>query len=491
MSCSTSGASSTTPGPGGAAASAHPLATRAAARILHEGGSAVDAAIAAQAVICVVMPQAAGLGGDMLALVHEHGQIAAVNGTGLSPRGMQTIPETTGGTSVTVPGLVDGWVTLSSRWGLLPLDTVLAPAIEIATVGVLPDPTLAAAVGRHMARLESGGAEDWSLLSVLKRPTGDPWIQRRLADLLEQIAHRGRAAFYTGSAAAAVVDAVGRCGGWLDMVDLADHVTPCPSPITVGWDEGKVHVQPPMSQGVLLAMALRKVRRLVDDGVPIDDHVLVEVTEAAFAYRSSCLRGADLMSEDLAVDPQRAAKRGGPRAYLHTAGVATVDRYGQVVSSLVSVFDDFGSGVFVPELGIVLNNRAAGFTDGDNAAAPGKRPVHTLAPAMVTSPVGVLGIATPGADGQVQTLLQVLVAMALTGQPLDEAITEPRWRTQDGDLLVETGHPAAEELVAKGHRVVAMTPGAEVFGSVVAAGTYPTPLAAADWRRIGSSQGVQ
>jgi gamma-glutamyltranspeptidase/glutathione hydrolase len=489
VSCSASAASSAV-APRGAAASAHPSATQAAARTLRDGGSAVDAAIAAQAVICVVMPQAAGLGGDMLALVHDHGQVAAVNGTGLSPRSMPSVPENSGGTSVTVPGLVDGWVTMNARWGRLPLKTVLAPAIEVANVGVLPDATLAAAVGRHRARLEGGGAEDWSLLSALKRPHDGLWIQRRLADLLQHVAKRGRAAFYSGPAAAAVVDAVGRCGGWLDLVDLADHVTPCPPPVTVDWGEGQVHVQPPMSQGVLLAMALQKVRRLVDDRVPIDDHVLVEVTEAAFAHRSSCLRGADLLNEDLRVDLLRAARRGGPRAYLHTAGVATVDRHGQVVSSLVSVFDDFGSGVFVPELGIVLNNRAAGFTDGDNTSAPGKRPVHTLAPAMVTSPFGVLGVATPGADGQVQTLLQVLTAMAFTGQSVDDAIDRPRWRTQDGDLLVETGHPATEALVAKGHRVVPMTPGADVFGAVVAAGTYPTPRAVADWRRQGSSQGV-
>jgi hypothetical protein len=201
-------------------------------------------------------------------------------------------------------------------------------------------------------------------------------------------------------------------------------------------------------------------------------------------------RGLDLLGLDLTVDPEHASGRGGPRAYLHTAGVATADADGQVVSSLVSVFDDFGSGVFVPELGIVLNNRAAGFTDGDNAAAAGKRPVHTLAPAMVTSPAGVLGLATPGADGQVQTLLQVLAATALAGVPLHEAVGAPRWRSQDGYLLLEADHPAQDSLLARGHRVVPVTPGADVFGAVVAAGTHPLPHAVADWRRQCNSQGV-
>jgi gamma-glutamyltranspeptidase/glutathione hydrolase len=114
-------------GRNGAVASAHPLASEAAATVLEGGGSAVDAAIAAQAVICVVMPQAAGLGGDMLALVGSGGAVEAVNGTGLSPAAMVEPPATTGGSSITVPGLVDGWATLHARWGLLPLPRFSRP----------------------------------------------------------------------------------------------------------------------------------------------------------------------------------------------------------------------------------------------------------------------------------------------------------------------------------------------------------------------------
>jgi gamma-glutamyltranspeptidase/glutathione hydrolase len=285
------------------------------------------------------------------------------------------------------------------------------------------------------------------------------------------------------------VAAVRRHGGCLDLVDLDEHQTPCPVPLTASWGGALVHVQPPMSQGVLLAMALRKVESLWAEGVRVDDHLLVEVTGAAFAHRSSCRRGRRLLEIDLDVDPDRASGLTGPRAYLHTAGVATVDRHGQVVSSLVSVFDDFGSGVLVPELGIVLNNRAAGFTDGDNSPAPGRRPVHTLAPAMVVSPDGVLALATPGADGQVQSLLQVLSA-SRAGTDLPGAVTAPRWRSQDGDLLLETGHPSRDALVSRGHRVVETPAGAEVFGAVVAAGTSPAPHAVADWRRLTDARGA-
>lgn len=472
----------------GVASTAHPLATQAAVQVLNHGGSAADAAVAAQAVICVVLPQAAGLGGDLLALVHDRDHVAAVNATGLSPQGLDAAPRDSGGSSVTVPGLVDGWLTVSSRWGRLPLEVVLTPAIDLARRGVVPDPDLVAAVVQQRARLEDGGAADWSLLTAATH--GRPWIQPELARLLESIARQGRDAFYAGSGAAAVVDAVRRCGGTLALSDLAAHETPCPPTLSVAWGAGLVHVQPPMSQGVLLAMALQQVRRLESRGVPVDDHLLVEVTGAAFEHRSSCRRGEELLDLDLAVDLERASGRAGPRAYLHTAGVATADATGQVVSSLVSVFDDFGSGVFVPELGIVLNNRAAGFTDGDNAAAPGKRPVHTLAPAMVTSPDGVLGIATPGADGQVQTLLQVLTAATITGTPLQDAVGALRWRSQNGDLLIEDGHPGGDALVARGHRVVARDAGADLFGAVVAAGTRPEPFAIADWRRQTDTRGL-
>lgn len=469
-------------GAGGAVAAAHPAAVAAGAQTLSAGGSAVDAAIAAHAVICVALPQSAGLGGDVLALVHDDGAVAAANGTGCSPAGLTGIPDTTGGSSVTVPGLVDGWLTLHRRWGRLPLSAVLAPAIDLAAEGFVVDTALAAAVDGQRDRLRAGGASGWELLGA-----GDTgWRQPRLAELLARIAADGRSAFYDGASARAIVEAVRSHGGALALRDLAEHHTPCPDPVAVPWRGGTAFVQPPMSQGVLLAMALQATTALRADGHRVDDHALIEITGAVFAHRSDCAAGADLLGVPLTVDLDRASGRSGPRAYLHTAGVAVADATGQVVSSLISVFDDFGSGVFVPELGIVLNNRAAGFTDGANAAAPAKRPVHTLAPALICGPDGVTALATPGADGQIQTLLQILTA----DRPLAEAISAPRWRSENGRLLIEEGHPAAAELAARGHQLAARPPGATVFGAVVAAGTTPEPFAVADWRRQTHSAGV-
>lgn len=458
--------------------------------MLARGGSAVDAAIAAQAVIAVVLPQAAGLGGDMLALVYDGGAVSAVNGTGLSPRGLTAAPATSGGTAVTVPGIADGWLTLHARWGRLPLSVVLEPAVRLAADGIEVDGELRAAVDAQRDRLTDGGARGWELLDIA---VGGRWQQPELAALLADLATCGREAFYAGRAAAAIAAAVQRCGGALALDDLAAHDTPCPDPIAVQWRTGQVHVQPPTSQGVLLAMALQKAEMQWDSelfGVDhaLVDHILIEIVGAAFTARSECAAGAALLDRPLDIDTARASGRTGPRAYLHTAGVAVADGDGHVVSSLISVFDDFGSGVYVPELGIVLNNRAAGFTDGANAAAPGKRPVHTLAPALSVGPDGVTALATPGADGQVQTLLQVL-AGSRTGTLVD-AVTAPRWRSQDGELLMEESHPAAPSLAARGHRVVTRPDGAGLFGSVVAAGVAETPFAIADWRRQTHCTGV-
>ena len=469
-------------------AAASPEAATAGARVLAAGGSAVDAAIAAQAVIAVVLPQAAGLGGDLLALVHHHGAVEAVNGTGRSPHLLAGPPTSTGGLSVTVPGLVDGWLVLHQRWGRLPLPSVLAPAIELAEAGIEVGADLRASVEAQLPRLYAGGAAEWELLTGLAADPTAGWRQPALAEVLAGIATEGRAGFYSGRVAAAIVDAVRRQGGVLDHRDLTEHDTMTPAPVAQAWEGGTAYVQPPASQGVLLAMALRKVAALRAEGVPIDDHALIEIVGAAFAHRSNCGIGADLLGVPLEIDLHRASGRSGPRAYLHTAGVAVADADGQVVSSLISVFDDFGSGVFVPELGAVLNNRAAGFTDGANSPAPAKRPVHTLAPALVVGDGGVTALATPGADGQIQTLLQVLTAAR--ERELADAVTAPRWRSEDGRLLIENDHPAAEDLAARGHRIEARNPGEDVFGAVVAAGFAGQPFAVADWRRQTHCAGV-
>jgi gamma-glutamyltranspeptidase/glutathione hydrolase len=476
-------------GSGGAVATAHPLATEAGLAALADGGSAVDAAVCAQAVLCVTSPHACGVGGDALALVHEPGgRVTAVNGTGRSAAGADQELHTDGGAAVTVPGIVDAWARLHERWGRLPWRRVLAPALALAADGIPVDDDLARAAAAHRSRLERGGGGGWSLLAGPAH-----WRQPELAELLDRVATRGAAAFYGGEVAGALAAAVRADGGEVTVEDLAAHRTRVGDAVSVPWDGGTVHVQPPSSQGVLLALALDAVeRRLPADAAALlggvgREHVLVEVTQAAFAARDDCADPAAVLATDVTVDAARASRRGGPRAYLHTAGVAAADADGTVVSSLVSVFDDFGAGTFVPRFGFSLNNRAGGFTAGANRPRPAALPVHTLAPVLHVGPGGVLGLATPGADGQVQTLLQVLARRRHDGAPLAEAVAAPRWRSEDGALLVEEGHPASDDLRARGHDVVPLPPGDDRFGAVVAVtvggGAGAAPSAVADWRR--------
>ena len=449
--------------------------------MLGAGGTAADAAIAAQAILCVVMPNNCGLGGDMLALVHKPGaEQWGLNGTGAAPAHLQRVTDD-GANSITVPGLVDAWRTLSAREGRLPLSQVLKPAIDLARSGITVSPALAQTLLAQRTRLQRGGASGWRLFD---QAAGAFVQQPELAVTLESIAADGCSSFYAGAGAQEIVNAVQALGGTLSVTDLASHSTVLARPIASSWNRIRVATQPPMSQGVLLNMALEGLRKLGEFPFALDDHVAIELTQAAFAFRSDVGQGVALLEHELAIDLGKASHRGGPRAYLHTAGVATADDEGRVISSLVSVFDDFGSCVFVPELGFTLNNRAGGFTEGANAAAPGKRPVHTLAPVLVTTEQGVLALATPGADGQVQTLLQVLVGVYREGLELGEAIARPRWRSENGALLAEQNHAGIEGLAALGHRVKPLPEGDIRFGAVVCAGYLDgQPVGAADWRR--------
>ncbi|MGD9988356.1 gamma-glutamyltransferase [Pseudonocardia sp.] len=473
----------------GAVAAAHPLAAAAARDVALRGGNAVDAAVAAQSVICVTMPNAAGVGGDVLALVRSpDGAIAAVNGTGRSPAVWPTLGTGGAGDTVTVPGALAGWADLNDRYGALALHEVLEPAARLARDGMIVDEALVAAVATHRDRLRAVSPG----CPVLDVARGERWTQPALAALLDRARETGPGALYEADAAEAVSRAAVAAGGALTAADLRTHTSMLTEPVTVGWAGARVHVQPPASQGVLLAMALQWLDGRWDDiDADVRDHVMAEVIGEVFAHRDECAaRGAALLGETLDVDTERAAThRRGPRAYLHTAGVATADSDGWVVSSLVSVFDGFGSAVHVPELGIFLNNRADGFTGGANAARPGARPVHTLAPMLATRPDGSsLALATPGADGQVQTLLQV-TAHLRAGADLATALSAHRWRSEDGNLLVEAGHPLGEALLGRGHRVLARPYGDGAFGSVVAAGLSPdtVPYSAADPRRASVS----
>jgi gamma-glutamyltranspeptidase / glutathione hydrolase len=472
----------------GAVAAAHPLAVEAGLETYRRGGNAVDAAVAAQAALCVVLPHACGVGGDGFALISMPGGdgVRAVNGAGATPRTLPAGNEA--GATVTVPGIVASWAILIERYGRLDLSAVLAFAQRAAEDGAVAAST-ATAVAENAERLRAGGADAWDLVSL---SAGEPWRQPELAEVLRRIGEDGPAAFYEGPLARAIGAAIRAHGGTLDEDDLLAHDTLSPSPVSTPWAGGVLTVQPPMSQGLLLAMAAKWFEEH-DPRADADlDHLGAEAIAAAFDYRDRIAEGGELLGVQLDVDPEASSGRSGARPYLHTAGVSSSDADGMIVSSLVSVFDDFGSCVYVPEGGFVLNNRADCFGSPPNDLRPGALPVHTLAPGMlIDADARARAVATPGADGQLQTLLQVLLGMRYDHADLATAIARPRWRGEDGMLMIEESHPATASLRSHGHRVEVLPDGEDRFGAVVAAGTdHDGPWSVGDHRREVASGAV-
>jgi gamma-glutamyltranspeptidase/glutathione hydrolase len=469
----------------------HPLAAGAAVGVFADGGNAVDAALAAAAVLSVVLPDACGLGGDSLALVRQGGETVAYNGTGAAPAAFEgTVPGDGGGT-VAVPGAVHAWETMHAAHATLPLDRLFADAVRLAREGFPAGADLVRARAAQLARLERT-APEWEVTAADPAP-GERLALPRLADALERIVAGGAAAFYTGPLADAIARACAADGGALSAADLAAQETVVRPPVTAELARATLTLQPPVSQAVLAAMTLRAVEAHAPADAAVRAHLTVEAVEAAFRHRDAVALddpGA-LIATELALDPERAQRRGGPVGSAHTTAIATADAEGRVVSMLISVFDDFGSAVHVPAGGFLLNDRLLGCASdpaSPNAPVAGRRPVHTLSPILVEDDERCLALATPGADGQVQTLAQLVQVVVDDGVDVADALGRSRWRSSAGDLLVEAGlDPALRAALAeRGHEIVDLPYADGRFGAAVAAGVdsrHGTLFAAADPRR--------
>ena len=473
----------------GAVACGHPLAAGAGIEILGAGGGAADAAVAAAAVLAVVLPDACGLGGDAMILVRPAGGDAvALNGSGAAPGGLSLPVPSDGGGTVAVPGAVAAWGDLHARLGRLDLARVLGPAVRIAREGFAAGEALLGAVEAQRGRLTATAA-GFALLEPGLR-AGVRVRQPVLARTLERIGAEGPDALHRGELA----EAIGRAtGGHLGPADLEAHRTHVLAPVEGAYRGATIRVQPPVSQAVLALMVLRGLDGR-DGEAECRTHAAIELVEAAFAHRDRVAdpgAAAALLELSLDVDPDRAARRGGPRGYNHTTAITAADDEGTVVSMLVSVFDDFGSAVLVPEGGFVLNDRLLGFAADEaspNAAAPGRRPVHTLSPAIVEHDDRVMAVATPGADGQVQTVVQLVDGIVAGGETLETALARPRWRSIDRRVAIEDGFDSklAGALRLRGHELLPMPAGDALFGAACCAGadeSTGTLFAAADGRR--------
>lgn len=452
------------------------LATQAGVEALRAGGCAVDAAIAAGAVLAVTQEHQCGLGGDLWAIVHRPGDdrpsvlnASGRSGAGADPErlraaGATRMPADTDLACAPVPGCVDGWLALHERFARLPLPDLLAPARALAADGFCASPSLAAAA----ASLGSiAGADDFTVTGEL---TAGRVIRRPgVARALDAIARDGRRGFYEGEFGDALL-ALG-AGEYLPS-DLERMQAEWVQALGVDAFGQRVWVPPPNSQGYLLLRAAAIASGL-PGGLPAADdpewaHVLIECMREASADRDATWHetaaGPSLITPDAvhAMRSRVSERAGGtapPSVRGGTVSLCVVDRDRMAVSMLQSVFTTWGSLRFVPGVGVVLHSRGACFslTPGHPAQyGPGRRPPHTLAPALVTTTGGAprMALATRGGHIQPQILLQLLARVSAGGQDPAEAMAAGRWSLGDEGVFVEGQAPAGwlPGLAARGHR---------------------------------------
>ncbi|MEO8967619.1 MAG: gamma-glutamyltransferase [Solirubrobacteraceae bacterium] len=478
-------------GPRAALAAAHPLAVAAGADVFAAGGNAVDAAVAAAAALAVLCPDACGLGGDALMLVSAEGEpplaylgAAAVPAEPLRPVTLY------GPASAGVPGAVAAWCEAHARFGRLALAEVLAPSVTLAERGFPASDWLSGALARRRERL-TVGAEGWSVLGAAGART---LRQPELAATLRAISAGGAAAFYTGAVAEATAAAVagraralaaragaGEGGGTppegrgITPADLAAYSVSAEPTLSGDYGRARLAVAPSPSQALLVVLALAAIEGAPGPGGADGEHAAIEAIKEVFELRDALTGGGDVQALRDTPIPAAGARANllrGPTAADHTAAVASADAAGLVVSMLVSVFHEFGSGVLVPEAGFLLNNRLSGLANSGSWPAPGGRPGHTLSPMLLELDGRRLALATPGADGQVQTLVQITRLLADAGAGLSEALAVPRWRAVAGRLEVEDSCDAGviRALAARGHVTDRQPDGHPLFGGVAAAG---------------------
>ncbi len=484
----------------GVVAAPHYLASLAGVNVLRDGGSAVDAAIAANMVMAVVWPHMCGPGGDLFAQVWSSSdrQLYGLNasgraGSGMSiaayrAQGLDSMPQR-GTRAVTVPGAVDGWFSLHQRFGRLEMARLARDAVHHARDGFRVTPSTVGAIrGNADLLIENGGGADVFVPNGVAPSAGDALREPDLATTLEHIAAEGPGLLYSGALGARLLDFLGSHGGGLTAEDFAAQRSEWVEPLSVDYRGVQVRQLPPNSQGVALLAILQML-----DGFDVGQHAqtsgelvhaLVERKKLAFADRDAYVADPKqaTVAVDLLLDPQRARERarhigptasaGQPRTVGRSVDGDTIflcaaDRDGNVVSLIQSLYSAFGSGVHVPGTGVTLHNRGFGFNliDGHpNALAPGKRPMHTLMPGMaLRDGQPWLAFGTRGADGQPQTGLQLLNGLLDFGLDLQSAMEAPRWAhgapggRYPASALVLEGRfspSVAEDLAARGHEVM-------------------------------------
>ena len=492
----------------GAVTAGHPLAAEAGLKVLQQGGNAMDAAITMAGVLAVARPHMNGVGGDMFLLYYDADEatVYGLNGSGragtaktladLRQEGHDHMPGS-GPLSVSVPGAVGGWAAALERFGNISWAEALTPAVELARAGLPVSETLARDLAGEEQKLrrEAEAARIFLPDDAPPEP-GSVLPMPDLANTLERIRSGGPDEFYHGETGRRVVEFLQERGGLLRTEDLEGYEPEWVEPIRSIYHGVEVLAMPPNSQGIALLeeLAILENFDLTALGHNSADylHTISEAIRIAFKDRDENVADPDFMVVKVAdlLDSDRLAELalsvdtsgGAPEAFAseskdnpNTVYLIAADQEGNLVSMIQSVFDPFGSGLVVPETGIVLQNRCSLFRFDEshpNVFAPGRRPYHTLAPVMaLRDGKPWLAFGTPGGDGQTQTQVQVLNNILLFGMTPQEAIDAPRLcRLPDGTLAIEDRVPkeVLEELRVRGYTVDVRSGWTALFGGAQA-----------------------
>jgi gamma-glutamyltranspeptidase/glutathione hydrolase len=485
----------------GMVATSQPLATQVGLKILQNGGNAIDAAIATNAVLGLVEPTGNGIGGDLFAIIWdaESQQLYGLNASGRSPesltlsyfkeKNMQSIPAY-GPLPVSVPGCVDGWFEMHQKFGSKPMTEILAPAIEYAREGFPVSELIA-----FYMQLSSRRFQQYPNFSEVYMPggatpaKGEVFKNPALANTLEKIAQKGRDAFYKGEIAATIADFIQEQGGFLSKKDLAKHTSEWVEPVSSNYRGYDVWELPPNGQGIAALQILNILEQydIQSMGFGSTDyvHLFTEAKKLAYEDRAKYYADMDfakvpvekLISKEYAkeraklINPNRAAQTfdAGELETGNTIYMTVADKYGNMVSLIQSNYRGMGSGMVPPGLGFMLQDRGELFSLDDghaNVFEPGKRPFHTIIPAFVTKdgkPYMSFGVM--GGAMQPQGHAQIIVNMVDFGMNLQEAGDAPRIQhhgsseptgekmTDGGYVTLEEGYDyeVIRELMFKGH----------------------------------------
>ncbi len=474
----------------GLCATSHPLAAETAIGILKDGGNAADAAIGSAVLLGICEPQMTGIGGDCFVLLKPAGEelIVALNGSGRAPaalsagdmrgRGLAEVPKG-GPEAVTVPGAVDAFCRLSEDWGRMPLAEVLAPAIRYADEGVPVAPRTAFDWAHASGTLNDVARGQYLIGGAAPRP-GQIFRSPGNAEALRRIAREGRKGFYEGEVAEDMVAALRAAGGVHTLEDFAATACDYADPISGTYKGVELVEHPPNGQGATAILMANILSHFDLPGMdPLGSrraHVEAEAAKLAYDARNRFLADPDhtvrldhilaaetaaqlasLIRIDRAMESPRALSEA---VHKETVYLTVVDSDRMAVSLIYSIFDSFGSGLSTEKFGVLFHNRGTGFTleEGHpNEAGPGKRPMHTIIPAMlreggrVTMPFGVMG-ASYQPNGHVRFVTNMLDF----GMDPQMAIDAPRCFSDATGMRVERGYSDAVrvELADLGHRVV-------------------------------------